>query len=153
MNNDLLLTRLFSQKMLAKLFLDKTAHIFTEAVLQYIKNPEVENNRTLLHQIYHYLSENYRNEYFYQNTLLNKLVLEPNGLNITIALTQIPISKSKADLILINEQATVYEIKTELDSLARLKHQVNDYYKSFDRVCVVASEKHCHKLLKPQDQL
>ena len=38
----------------------------------------------------------YRNEYIYENTIINKLLLGKHSLNTTTALTQIPISKSKS---------------------------------------------------------
>ena len=60
-----------------------------------------------------------------------------HSVNTTTALTEIPIANSKADFVLINGKAVVYEIKTELDNLERLENQINDYYKAFDHVAVV----------------
>lgn len=94
------------------------------------------------------MSKNYRNEYFYQNTMLNKLLLGKHSLNTTTALTQIPIGKSKADFIMINGKAVVYEIKTELDSFERLETQLNDYFKAFNHVCVVTCESSFGKISK-----
>jgi hypothetical protein len=71
---------------------------------------------------------------------LNKLLIGKHSVNTTTALTQVPISKSKADFILINGKAVVYEIKTELDNFERLDTQIKDYYKAFSYVCVVTSE-------------
>jgi hypothetical protein len=65
--------------------------------------------------------------------------LGKHSVNTTTALTQLPIEKAKADFILINGKAVVYEIKTELDSFARLENQLLNYYKAFDHVCVVTS--------------
>lgn len=110
------------------------------AVIQrFIDDPEDRENGKLISEVYQFMSESYRNEYFYRNTLLNKLIISRNRLKTTTALTQIPISKSKADFILINGKATVYEIKTELDTFDRLETQLRDYYKGFDHVCVVTS--------------
>lgn len=92
------------------------------------------------------MSKNYRNEYFYQNTMLNKLLLGRHSLNTTTALTQIPIGKSKADFIMINGKAVVYEIKTELDGFERLDTQINDYFKAFNHVCVVTCESNFEKI-------
>ena len=78
-----------------------------------------------------------RNEYYYKITLLNKLLLGIHSVNTTTALTEFPIAKSKADFVLINGKAVVYEIKTELDNLERLESQISDYYKAFDHVAVV----------------
>lgn len=119
---------------------------YRAVVQRFIDDPENRDNGKLISEIYHFMSKSYRNEYFYQNTLLNKLLLGRHSLNTTIALTQIPISKSKADFILINGKAIVYEIKTELDTFERLETQLRDYYKAFDHVCVVTSEGQYDKL-------
>ena len=58
----------------------------------------------------------------------------------TPALTEVPIGSSKADFILINGKAVVYEIKTALDNFDRLDGQIEDYYKAFSRTVVVTSE-------------
>ena len=66
----------------------------------------------------------------------------------TIALTEVPIAGSKADFILINGKAVVYEIKTELDSFERLENQIFDYYKAFEHVCVVTCESNYRSIEK-----
>ena len=87
-----------------------------------------------------------RNEYYYKNTLLNKLLLGIHSVNTTTALTEIPIAKSKADFVLINGKAVVYEIKTELDNFDRLENQINDYYTAFDHVAVVTCKENIQVL-------
>ena len=67
-----------------------------------------------------------------------------HSVNTTTALTEVAIAKSKADFVLINGKAVVYEIKTELDNLERLCSQIDDYYKAFDHVAVVTYEKICN---------
>lgn len=111
-------------------------------IQRFVNDPEGKDNGTLISEVYKFMSKSYRNEYFYQNTLLNKLLLGKHSINTTTALTQIPISKSKADFILINGKAVVYEIKTELDTFERLHSQLRDYFKAFNHVCVVTSESH-----------
>lgn len=104
-------------------------------------------NENIISEIYEYLGSSYRNEYFYKNTLLNKLLINAHRLKTTTALTEVPIAKSKADFIMINGKAFVYEIKTELDTFERLESQITDYYKVFDHVCVVTSENQSEELL------
>lgn len=113
---------------------DKT---YIQVINRYIDQPVGKNNKQLVSEMYHVLKQDYRNEYFYKNTLLNKLLLGVHSVNTTTALTEIPIANSKADFVLINGKAVVYEIKTELDNLERLENQINDYYKAFDHVAVV----------------
>lgn len=114
--------------------------IYKRVASRFVDNPEDKNNGMIISEIYKFMSKSYRNEYFYQNTLLNKLLLGKYSMNTATALTQISIGKSKADFILINGKAVVYEIKTELDTFDRLEHQLDDYFKAFDHVCVVTSE-------------
>jgi hypothetical protein len=146
-SNNVILNRLFTQNVFFTLLHDNDNTTYGTVIQRYVNDPEAKDNGTLISEIYEYMSKSYRNEYFYQNTLLNKLLLEKHRVNTTSALTQIPISKSKADFILINGKAVVYEIKTELDSLDRLDSQLKDYYKAFDHVCVVTSESHYERVL------
>lgn len=113
------------------------------ANLNYIVQQYELNNKSygeLFKHIYDVLKKSYRNEYYYKNTLLNKLLLGVHSVNTTTALTELPIANSKADFLMINGKAVVYEIKTELDNLERLESQINDYYLAFDNVAVVTYE-------------
>ena len=121
---------------------------YLAVVRRYTRNTEQKTNRELISEIYCELKNNYRNEYFYKNTLLNKLLLGVHSVNTTTALTEVSIAKSKADFVLINGKAVVYEIKTELDNLERLSSQIDDYYKAFDHVAVVTYEKNLQHLQK-----
>ncbi|MCH5298750.1 MAG: sce7726 family protein [Ruminococcus sp.] len=138
--NNIILNRLFTQNTFSDMIHFDDTSIFDAVIRRYINDPEDKSNEMLISEIYSYMSNEYRNEYFYQNTLLNKLLLGKHSVNTTTALTQIPISKSKADFILINGKAVVYEIKTALDTFERLNTQIRDYYKAFNHVCVVTSE-------------
>lgn len=123
-------------------------NVYSSVVRRYTSNAVQKNNRELISEIYCKLKNNYRNEYFYKNTLLNKLLLGVHSVNTTTALTEMAIAKSKADFVLINGKAVVYEIKTELDNLDRLNSQIDDYYKAFDHVAVVTYEKNLQQLQK-----
>ena len=120
------LNRIFTRNMLRHLIDGKTDNVYSSVVRRYTSNPDEKNNRELLSEIYCELKNNYRNEYFYKNTLLNKLLLGVHSVNTTTALTEVAIAKSKADFVLINGKAVVYEIKTELDNLDRLSSQIDD---------------------------
>lgn len=142
-DNNLILNRLFTQNVFLDMIRSDSSDnsIYQTVIQRFIDDPEDRNNGMLISEIYRFMSKSYRNEYYYQNTLLNKLLLGRHSINTTTALTQIPISKSKADFILINGKAVVYEIKTELDTFDRLETQLRDYYKGFNHVCVVTSER------------
>ena len=142
------LNRIFTRNMLRHFIEGKVDNAYSSVVRRYISNADQKNNRELISEIYCELQNNYRNEYFYKNTLLNKLLLGVHSVNTTTALTEIAIAKSKADFILINGKAVVYEIKTELDNLERLESQIDDYYKAFEHVAVVTYEKNLKQLKK-----
>lgn len=146
MNNNMILNRLFTQHIFDDLIQRQKNDVYMSVIKRFVQDPTSKNHGKIISEIYSYMSKNYRNEYFYQNTLLNKLLLGRHSINTTTALTQIPINKSKADFILINGKAVVYEIKTELDSFDRLETQINDYYKAFSHVCVVTCEEYYDKL-------
>ncbi|WP_352408563.1 sce7726 family protein [Lawsonibacter hominis] len=140
--NNLILNRLFTQNVFFNMVNTNSNTTYGTVIQRFVNDPEDKDNSTLISEVYKFMSKSYRNEYFYQNTLLNKLLLGKHSINTTTALTQIPISKSKADFILINGKAVVYEIKTELDTFERLDSQLRDYFKAFNHVCVVTSESH-----------
>lgn len=146
--NNSILTRVFTQNMLKELMYDYSdTPILSNIVKRYeLKYDGETKNESILSEIYQYISHSYRNEYFYKNTLLNKLIISAHRLKTTTALTEVPIAKSKADFIMINGKAVVYEIKTELDTFERLESQISDYYKAFDHVCVVTSESQAEEL-------
>lgn len=141
-DNNTILTRFFTQRTIKSLIMsDEESSIFYKVVRRYhIPYGANTSNAEVISEIYQYLAGSYRNEYLYKNTLLNKLLINAHRINTTVALTEVPIANSKADFIMINGKAVVYEIKTELDTFERLENQIKDYYKAFDHVCVVTSE-------------
>lgn len=145
------LTHFFSQSLLSNFIteVNPSNELMHRIVSKYgIPVSEGKTNEKVISDIYNCLRTSYRNEYFYKNTLLNKLIINVHRINTTTALTEVPIANSKADLIMINGKAVVYEIKTELDSFDRLQSQISDYYKAFDHVCVVTSEHQLQSLQK-----
>lgn len=145
MANNLILNRLFTQAALQQLIHNYDDHIYYTIIKRY--NIKAENNSEAIKKIYSYLRTNYRNEYYYKNTILNKLLLGVHSINTTTALTEIPIASSKADFVLINGKAVVYEIKTELDNLDRLNGQISNYYKAFNHVCILTCEEYSDTIL------
>lgn len=149
-DNNTILARVFSQNTLKSFIVQNAASSILCKVVRRYKIPCAgePSNGEILSEIYNYIDSSYRNEYFYKNTLLNKLLIHVHRVNTTVALSEVPIARSKADFILINGKAVVYEIKTELDTFERLETQIGDYYKAFDHVCVVTSEAQEHELFK-----
>ncbi|MFZ7131367.1 MAG: sce7726 family protein [Eubacteriales bacterium] len=147
MNNNLILKRFFSKSMLADLLSQKNSHVFECVIQRYIKNPDGKKYDELISEVYTYMGKKYRTEYLYKNTILNKLLFVKHDYKKTVALTELPIDKSKADFVMINGKGIVYEIKTELDNLERIESQIQDYYKAFTEVIVVTYEDNIDKVI------
>ena len=138
--NSILLNRFFTRNTFKQVIDDGESPAYIAAIRRYIVDPAEKTNGECISEIYQHLKKEYQNEYYYKNTLLNKLLLGIHSPRTTAALTEVPIANSKADFILINGKAVVYEIKTALDNFDRLDGQIEDYYKAFSRVVVVTPE-------------
>lgn len=152
MDNNLILKRFFSKSMMHDLLHENENRLFNYVVRRYIKDPEGKSYGTLISEIYAFMNKEYRTEYYYKNTMLNKLLFKNHDYKKTIALTELPIGNSKADFVMINGQGVVYEIKTALDNLERLEGQIEDYYKAFSNVILVTYEDNLGRLEKQLDE-
>lgn len=133
--NYMYLNRFFSRKKIIDSILDE--------------NLDINLFKEELKKNYYVLEKEYRNEFFYKNTLFNKYVIGKYSLNTTAAFSEVIIGKSKADFLIINHnQGKIYEIKTDLDNLDRLINQLEDYYKVCSEVYVVTSEKNYYPVFK-----
>lgn len=108
----------------------------------------IQSNLDFIKVIYKHLLQSYRNEYVYKNTVFNKIVLGKHNLRTTKVLNEFKIGKSIADTIVLNGEAHVFEIKTELDSLQKLNKQISDYQKAFTLVSVILHEKDRKNILE-----
>jgi hypothetical protein len=89
-----------------------------------------------------------RDEYIYRAALTDKVLMGKHSLNTACMLSEFRVGACKADLAILNGTATVYEIKSERDSLARLANQIENYKKVFANVYVIASETHIRNVLE-----
>lgn len=83
-----------------------------------------------------------RDEYIYRSALTHNVLLGKHSLNTACMLTEFRAGACKADVAILNGTATVYEIKSERDSLSRLANQIENYKKVFAKTYVIASEGH-----------
>jgi hypothetical protein len=86
--------------------------------------------------------EGYRHEYIYKAALTQKILLGRHSLQTAAMLSEFRVGQCKADVVILNGTSTVYEVKSERDSLSRLERQVAEYRRVFARVYVIAAEKH-----------
>jgi hypothetical protein len=103
--------------------------------------------------IYRALTKQYRNEYVYKNTFVNKLLLEKYGVKNTVAINEFRVGNSIADIVLFNGTSKAFEIKTELDSNKRLEGQLTDYTKIFKKCYVITHESLIEKYLRENEQI
>ena len=123
--NSILLNRFFTRNTFKQVIDDGASPAYIAAMRRYIVEPTRKTNKECISEIYQYLKKEYQNEYYYKNTLLNKLLLGVHSPHTTTALTRRSRSgNSKADFILINGKAVVYEIKTALDNFDRLDGRI-----------------------------
>jgi len=101
---------------------------------------------------YKRLSEEYRSEYYFKNTIAIRRLLGRHSLKTATMLSEFRVGRSKADCVILNGKSTCYEIKSEYDTLTRLEEQLNDYLKLFDEVYVVCSAKNLESVLKTADE-
>lgn len=144
------INRVFNRKVICELLQGKRNGVFDYVVKRYIDDPESKNHGELISEIYAHLGKQQRNEYYYVNTLLNKLLDGIHNVNTTTAFSQIHIGHSIADFVMINGEGRVYEIKSDLDNFDRLNDQLSDYYRAFSKVSVLAS---IHELEKVKQVL
>ena len=88
-----------------------------------------------------------RDEYVYRAAVTHKILMGTHSLKTASMLTEFRTGSSKADLVILNGTATVYEIKSERDSLSRLVAQIANYKMVFAAVNVIASEGHVKDVL------
>lgn len=88
-----------------------------------------------------------RDEYIYRSAISHKILMGTHSLRTAGMLNEFRVGDSKADLVILNGTATVYEIKSERDSLARLANQIEDYKRVFAKVNVITSESHIDGVL------
>ena len=83
------------------------------------------------------LLREYRCEYVFKNLIAQRLLLERHPWDEARLLSEFRVGIRKADVVIVNGTSTVYEIKTGLDNLDRLREQLVAYQSVFDRIYVV----------------
>ena len=147
-DNSRAINRVFTRRVICDLLQTGRNDVFDYVVKRYIVDPESKKHGELISEIYAHLGKQQRNEYYYMNTLLNKLLDGIHNVNTTTAFSQVRINHSIADFVMINGEGRVYEIKSELDNFDRLNDQLCDYYRAYSKVSVLASIHELEKVKK-----
>lgn len=94
---------------------------------------------SVLKEIYGLLLDDYQNEYVVKNEFLFSYVAQDKDTN-NITLNEMKMGSATVDLAVLSDSSNAYEIKTALDTDARLDSQLNAYNKVFNNVYVIFPE-------------
>lgn len=89
-----------------------------------------------------------RDEYVYRAALTHNILLGRHSLKTASMLTEFRAGACKADVAILNGTASVYEIKSERDSLARLGNQLENYRKVFAKIYVIAGAPYVQEIIE-----
>lgn len=89
-----------------------------------------------------------RDEYVYRAALTHNVLLGTHSLATASLLNEFRAGSSKADVVILNGTSTVYEIKSERDTLYRLESQICNYRKVFAKSFVICAVDHAESVLE-----
>ena len=151
------LSRLFSSAVVRQLAVEGRSAAFTRLVRQLdtlfrdLKLPCVKDAFDAAFEILK--RRGLRDEYIYKAALTHRILMGKHSLRTACMLNEFRAGSSKADIAILNGTTTVFEIKSERDSLSRLHQQLINYRKVFASVFVIAGENHVDAVLEatPRD--
>jgi hypothetical protein len=140
------ISRLFSSSVVRELARKGRSPLFSRLVIQskLLRSISLsERVYTLFDTAFSLLKrEGYRHEYIYKAALTHKILLGIHSLQTASMINEFRVGECKADVAILNGTATVYEVKSERDSLTRLERQIAAYATVFAKVYVIAAESH-----------
>lgn len=141
------LSRLFSSSVFRELAHKGYSSLFARLYIQTgLLDRNISNNVTVAEtfdRIFNILSQSgVRNEYIYRAAITHNILLGRHSLNTASMLSEFRSGTSKADLVILNGTSTVYEIKSDRDTLSRLNSQLSNYRKVFGKIYVIAGQAH-----------
>lgn len=97
-----------------------------------------------IYEIYNYLIKNYYlGEINIKSAFYRKIMWKKQQ----VTMFEIPLGKSRADMLSINGESIIYEIKTEIDTLDRLSEQIKNYHNYAEKVYVICNQSSYKKIL------
>ncbi|MCL2856731.1 MAG: sce7726 family protein [Oscillospiraceae bacterium] len=147
-DNSRAINRVFTRGVINDLLQKGSNEVFDYVVQRYVNDPESKTHGQIISEIYAYLGKEQRNEYYYMNTLLNKLLVGIHSVNTTSVLSNVRVGRSVADFVMINGEGKVYvfEVKSALDNFDRLHDQVINYFTAFSKVSVLSPMRELEKV-------
>jgi hypothetical protein len=140
------ISRLFSSSVIHEMARKGRSPLFARLVTQ----SQVLRSMSLSERVYTVFEaafsllkrQGYRHEYIYKAALTHKILLGKHSLQTASMISEFRVGDCKADVAILNGTATVYEVKSERDSLTRLERQIAAYATVFAKVYVIAAESH-----------
>lgn len=96
----------------------------------------------LFNEVFDFMRRQYPTEYVYKACLLKRLLFGVHSPRTTACYMEFPVGEARADVLLVNGEATVFEVKSRFDNTTRLESQLQEYYKCFTKVTVVTEDGH-----------
>jgi len=143
------LADLFSVRFVSTAISDHSSDLIDKRIRKHLINIQVANGyryADFFGSLYKELCQLYANEYIFKNTILNT-VRKNKKYNESVVLDELTIGKSIADMVIINGEAEIYEIKTLLDKPDKLHQQLQSYYKAVKLVNVVIHKSELEKYM------
>ncbi|HGM6890522.1 sce7726 family protein [Pseudomonas aeruginosa] len=144
--------RLFSSKRIAEIASGNYSYLL-EVAEHYQDSLKSKFTATeVIDHVYSEISKDYRSEYFFKNTVAERLLLGRHSVNTATVLPEFRVGRSKADCVILNGSSTCYEIKSDFDNLDRLPEQLSFYRRVFDRTYVVVGQSYLEKVQELCDE-
>lgn len=106
-----------------------------------------------LRHTYKIIAKAYPNEYVYKNTLLTNWLYDELAQDDSKLYSEFRVGKAVADLVMFNGTSKAFEIKTELDSDARLPCQLEQYRKVFNYIYLVVPKEKSSLYMQQDEQI
>lgn len=150
-NNSAALSRLFSSSVIRELATKGKSAALVRLAKEAGAWPSAVGSKRVRHIFDAALAmlgkRNLRDEYVYKSALTGRVLLGKHSLRTASMLSEFRVGDSKADIVILNGTSTVYEIKSERDSLSRLERQIENYRSLFASVVVIAGKQHVSSVL------
>lgn len=146
------LTRMFSAAVIRELARSGSSALFARLLVQSGVGPQLPRDATIgdvfdhAFRLLRILGN--RDEYVYRSAITQKILLGQHSLRTASMLSEVRVGACKADVVVLNGTSTAYEIKSERDSLSRLRNQVTAYGEVFAAVNVVTSPSHVNQVFQ-----
>lgn len=147
------LARLFSAGVIRELGFFGKSPLFARLVRESRMSLESEDQKAPVSQLYDIAfkllrKRGNRYEYVYKAAVTQKVLLGTHSLRTSSMLNEFRAGSSVADVVILNRTSTVYEIKSERDSLKRLEQQIHSCSQVFATINVIVGENHLSEVIK-----